>query len=94
MSRPATYQIGGVPETLRLELEPELEAPAVSSTPAPVGSRWYAWGHHYEVIEELEKDGEPAVRVRRIDRGDSPGRRPLRVPFFTARLVKYGTRHV
>lgn len=28
------------------------------------GSRWYCFGHHWEVLEEAEKDGEPAVRVR------------------------------
>ena len=28
------------------------------------GSRWYVFGHHWEVIEEGERDGQPAVLVR------------------------------
>lgn len=37
---------------------------------APVGSTWYAWGHHVEIVEHLTRDGEPAVRERVIATGD------------------------
>ena len=31
---------------------------------APIGSRWYAWGHHWEITEHGLHDGEPAVYKR------------------------------
>lgn len=29
-----------------------------------IGSRWYAWGRHVEVVAHTTRDGEPAVRVK------------------------------
>ena len=31
---------------------------------APTGSRWYAWGEHWEVVGQTTRDGEPAVELK------------------------------
>lgn len=36
---------------------------------APIGSRWYAWGEHYEVVGHRELDGQPRVYLRNIRTG-------------------------
>lgn len=59
---------------------------------APIGSRWYAWKHHWEVVAEGKRDGEPAVYVRRVNRGDKPTRKRVAVPFLVRLLVKHGHR--
>jgi hypothetical protein len=49
-----------------------------------VGSRWYAWGHHWKVIAEAVRDGEPAVKLEKIDR---PRRGEYNKPTVLTRLV-------
>ena len=56
---------------------------------APVGSRWYTAGHHWEVVAEQQHDGEPGVRVRCLTGTRKP---PAELPFVTRLLVKRGER--
>jgi hypothetical protein len=39
----------------------------VEEAPA-IGSRWYAFGQHYEVKGYGERDGDPAVRIQNVNR--------------------------
>jgi hypothetical protein len=60
--------------------------------PAPKGSRWYAWGNHWEVTQTgLQRDGMPAVRIRNVNGGHKPGP-VLRIPVLVRALVRYGNR--
>ena len=34
-----------------------------------IGSKWYAWGTHVEIIEHTTLDGLPAIRERRLNDG-------------------------
>lgn len=43
-----------------------------------VGSRWYVWGEHVEIVEHLTVDGLPAVREKRLS-GKSKGKKLLPV---------------
>jgi len=53
-------------------------------TDPEVGSRWYVWGDHYEVVELLTNEDDPRVRLRRKD-----GRRvlPCNLRSFVLRAV-------
>lgn len=52
-----------------------------------VGSRWYVFGHHWEVLEEGERDGQPAVLVRCLT-----GKNPRKVwgKLFVRALERHG----
>lgn len=56
---------------------------------APVGSRWYAWGHHYEVVKQTTRDDEPAVEIRNVD-GGTRARKTRTI--ITRLLDRHGTR--
>ena len=56
-----------------------------ASQEAPVGSQWYVWGHHYEVTGHVERDGEPALRLRRLS-GNATGPKRPRPQTVIARL--------
>jgi hypothetical protein len=30
----------------------------------PLGSRWYAWGHHWEIVDYGTRDGEPSLLMK------------------------------
>jgi hypothetical protein len=30
----------------------------------PIGSRWYAWGRWWEVVDHKDKDGFPGITVK------------------------------
>lgn len=36
----------------------------MADDPAPVGSTWYGWGHHFTVLEHARRDGDVARRCR------------------------------
>lgn len=55
---------------------------------APLGSRWYAHGHHWEVVKEQLVDGEPGAIVRCL----TGHRKRIDLPMITRLLVKNGTR--
>jgi len=59
---------------------------------APTGSRWYAWGHHWRVIGQGTRDGEPAVRLKKIITGRTTRARYDRPTVITRLLDRYGTR--
>lgn len=61
----------------------------MTTTEAPNGSRWFAWGEHWEVLAQTERDGEPAVELRLVRKNP---KKKTTFPTITRLLLRRGIR--